>query len=666
MLKIVNLAKNNITAVAPGAFDNNPNLQAVRLDSNRLSDITGLFKNIPNLLWLNISANQLEDLKYEEFPQRLQWLDLRSNKIHTLGNCMDLDNLRIRNLDLSDNYITEVGSSNLPDSIENLILGHNRIHHVQPYTFYRKPNLTRVDLSHNQLVRLDQNALRLGPDRATSVSAAAEIFLGHNPLQCDCGMEWLQHMNSDETSGQYPIIQDVTDVKCTLSFDRLYEPISYLSIQSSQFLCKYESHCFKTCQCCEYDACDCKMTCPKNCSCYHDQAWTTNLVDCSMLEQNFIPGRIPMDVTELYLDGNVFTSLDSHSFIGRKNLKALYLNASHIESIQNRTFIGLKALTTLHLENNFIERLDGFEFEDLENLENLFLQDNSISWIANDTFSSLYRLKKLWLHGNNLVDLPVWQVTTRIGRLGYTLQEITLRGNEWSCECHFATQLKTWLIENAKIIDANQVHCVDQVSSSSSSDNQIQHTSGSGAVANGQQNRSQTELVVVRLMDQKNHRCTSSSSQSTDLSILETPKTTETDEFNFAEYVPWLVCIPGVILILILISALSYYWRESLRVWFHSHCGLRLVREAPSEREKLFDSFVSYSSKDEAWVRQVLAAELERNDPPYRLCLRYRDLPTGGNYLSDTIVQAAEASKRTILVLSHHFLKGKLLLKAFF
>lgn len=59
-----------------------------------------------------------------------------------------------------------------------------------------------------------------------------------------------------------------------------------------------------------------------------------------------------------------------------------------------------------------------------------------------------------------------------------------------------------------------------------------------------------------------------------------------------------------------------------------------------------------------AWVRQVFAAELERNDPPYRLCLRYRDLPTGGTYLGDTIVQAADASKRSVLILSHHFLKG--------
>lgn len=263
--------------------------------------------------------------------------------------------------------------------------------------------------------------------------------------------------------------------------------------------------------------------------------------------------------------------------------------------------------------------------------------------------------------GNNLVDLPIWQVTTHIGRLGHTLSEITLRGNEWSCECQFASQLKDWLIENrAKISDANQVQCVDQVSTYSSpvSSGNSQLASGSGSESPrsiGQSTKSQTELVVVRLMDQKNHRCTSSSpSQSTDLSILEPTKSTDSEPsgFSMAEYGPWLVCIPGVLILLILLSVLTYYWRQSLRVWFHSQCGLRLgsCRESPAERDKLFDAFVSYSSKDEAWVRQVLAAELERNDPPYRLCLRYASLKLFFNLIKSSFVARKPGKSFFLLV----------------
>jgi len=58
-------------------------------------------------------------------------------------------------------------------------------------------------------------------------------------------------------------------------------------------------------------------------------------------------------------------------------------------------------------------------------------------------------------------------------------------------------------------------------------------------------------------------------------------------------------------------------------------------------------------------VSQILAPELEYGCPPFRLCLHYRDLPVASGYLSDAIVEAMEASRRTILVISENFLKGE-------
>ncbi|OQR71922.1 slit3 protein-like, partial [Tropilaelaps mercedesae] len=80
---------------------------------------------------------------------------------------------------------------------------------------------------------------------------------------------------------------------------------------------------------------------------------------------------------------------------------------------------------------------------------------------------------------------------------------------------------------------------------------------------------------------------------------------------------------------------------------------------APAEEEKLFDAFVSYSKKDEAFVAQILAPELECGSPPYRLCLHYRDLSMAGGYLSEAIQEAVESSRRTIVILSEHFLKSE-------
>jgi len=106
--------------------------------------------------------------------------------------------------------------------------------------------------------------------------------------------------------------------------------------------------------------------------------------------------------------------------------------------------------------------------------------------------------------------------------------------------------------------------------------------------------------------------------------------------------------------------AILRVYRKDFSVWFYSRYGVRFQRRvaASREEEKLFDCFISYSKKDEAFVTQILAPELEYVNPPYRLCLHYRDLPVSG-YLSDAIVEAMEASRRSILVISENFLKNE-------
>ena len=81
-------------------------------------------------------------------------------------------------------------------------------------------------------------------------------------------------------------------------------------------------------------------------------------------------------------------------------------------------------------------------------------------------------------------------------------------------------------------------------------------------------------------------------------------------------------------------------------------------------------SIYLFSAKDDAFVRQVLAPELEHgsqngvlqtshnHSQQYKLCLFYRDLPLQ-SYIADTIMQAAEASRRTLLILSENFLKSE-------
>ena len=107
------------------------------------------------------------------------------------------------------------------------------------------------------------------------------------------------------------------------------------------------------------------MICPDGCQCYHDLTWTKNIIQCSDGGFKELPQVLPMDASDIFLDGNSFTILKSHIFIGRKNLKVLHLNNSNIEQIENQTFNGLKSLQILHLQNNDIDTLHGTEFNGL-------------------------------------------------------------------------------------------------------------------------------------------------------------------------------------------------------------------------------------------------------------------------------------------------------------
>ena len=82
--------------------------------------------------------------------------------------------------------------------------------------------------------------------------------------------------------------------------------------KSTDFLCPYTAHCFALCHCCDFDACDCEMTCPDNCTCYHDQSWATNIVECASAGFWEPPTAIPMDATEVYLPGNRFEILGGY------------------------------------------------------------------------------------------------------------------------------------------------------------------------------------------------------------------------------------------------------------------------------------------------------------------------------------------------------------------
>lgn len=612
-LKTLDLSYNKIMSLGHSLFDDVPELRVAKFNDNQLSDINGLFMNLRYLHTLNVSRNKITWFDYALVPTDLKSLDIHDNEIDGLGNYFELELLmNLKNLDASYNIIRELTPTSLPNSIEVVSFRSNKITVIGPFTFMAKANLSFVDLRGNAIRHLDINAFRL---RSIPVNQPLpEFLLANNTLTCDCSMEWLQRINNFDESRQYPVILDLGDVMCHITFPRQNTVIEMSLTKPSDFLCRYHSHCFALCHCCEFDACDCEMVCPENCTCYSDQTWNTNMVDCSLRGYSHIPHRVPMDVTDLYLDGNDMSHISSHSLIGRKNLRVLHLNNSNIHVIRNRTFNGLQHLLVLHLENNHITVIEGHEFSNLTKLQELYLSHNRLKSINKDTFRPLSFLQVLYLDHNHIVEFNVWNL-----RYNRDLLKVKLGHNKWNCDCVFIEPFKYWFMKYRSIIvDDGSIRC------------------------------SYNNSTTMHLIEFSNTTCSN-------FSVV--PFTSA--EF-VEEYMSVVILVPMLLLLILLVAFFAFRYRDNVKMWIYNKYGVRLFEKNgyAYDGEKLFDAFVSYCKKDEAFVTQMVAPELECGSPPQRLCLRYRDLQVS-RYMAETISEAIERSYCSIAVVSEQYLKSE-------
>ncbi|XP_030372403.1 toll-like receptor 7 [Scaptodrosophila lebanonensis] len=616
-LSVLNLAKNRIQSIERGAFDKNTEIEAIRLDKNFLTDINGIFATLASLLWLNLSENHLVWFDYAFIPSNLKWLDIHGNYIEALGNYYKLqEEIRVTTLDASHNRITEIGAMSVPNSIELLFINNNIISQIQANSFVDKTRLTRVDLYANVLSKISLNALRVAP--VTTDKPVPEFYLGGNPFECDCSMEWLQRINN-MTTRQHPRIVDLANIECLMPHSRNAPLRSLTSLTTGEFVCKYEAHCPPTCHCCEYEHCECELICPDNCTCFHDINWSTNIVDCGKQNRLNLPVRLPNDVTDLYLDGNNMPVIQTGAFVGKRNLRALYLNASNVMTLQNGSLAELSMLRTLHLGNNKLQTLEGHEFRQLSLLRELYLHNNLLTHISNITFAPLVSLKVLRLDNNRLSFMPM----ATLANLQYrnSLQGLTMGRNAWSCRCQFLQELAQFVSDNAIVIrDAQDIYCVD------AGVKRELELLANVAGGNG--------IDCSELLD----------ASASNISAHDTT----------AGYRLPLLAAVLVLIFLVVVLIIVFVFRESVRMWLFAHYGVRVCEPRFEDAGKLYDAIILHSEKDYEFVCRNIAAELEHGRPPFRLCIQQRDLPPQASHLQ--IVEGARASRKIILVLTRNLL----------
>eukprot|EP00057_Strongylocentrotus_purpuratus_P021784 XP_011676258.1 PREDICTED: leucine-rich repeat-containing protein 15-like [Strongylocentrotus purpuratus] len=168
-LETLHMASNLISAIEPLAPLPNqtnviPNLTYLDLQSNRIPSIPPrAFWGLGNLIQLDIHQSRIDTLQNDSFKglESLEILDLTGNHLSYVTKDMLLFSSRLQSVVLSSNWFTELSPKQFGDiaSLTSLNLARCRITDLRPQSGgWNLRNLKVLDISYNRLVRIDKNS----------------------------------------------------------------------------------------------------------------------------------------------------------------------------------------------------------------------------------------------------------------------------------------------------------------------------------------------------------------------------------------------------------------------------------------------------------------------------------------------------------------------------
>uniref|UniRef100_A0A672FNL6 Slit homolog 3 (Drosophila) n=1 Tax=Salarias fasciatus TaxID=181472 RepID=A0A672FNL6_SALFA len=311
----------------------------LRLNDNDIAvlEAAGTFKKLPNLKKINLSNNKLRDIREGAFDGAAGVLELllTGNKLTGLQGRMFKGLSGLKTLMLRSNQISCIDNSTFTglSSVRLLSLYDNRISSIAPGAFSTLHSLSTINLL-------------------------------SNPYVCDCHLAWLgQWLKKTRVVSGNPRCQKPAFLK----------EIPIQDVATPDF----------TCDGAEDNGCLPASGCPDVCTC------SDGVVRCSNRGLHSLPKGIPKDTTELYLEGNMLTSVPKE-LAALKHLSlwkslvcpcvssASILSYNQIRCIPVHAFDGLKSLRLLTLHGNDLSTIPEGAFNHLTSLSHLALGANPL------------------------------------------------------------------------------------------------------------------------------------------------------------------------------------------------------------------------------------------------------------------------------------------------
>ncbi|KAL1488354.1 hypothetical protein ABEB36_014831 [Hypothenemus hampei] len=612
-LENLRLASNPGVIIEDGAFNNLTHLKTIDLSLNNITEVSeDIFKYCKNLVSINLDQNLLRSLPVGVFRnlRKLSELNLSRNKLTALSaNLFDkLQNLK--KLDLSFNQLIRIEENLFGKliNLQRLDLHRNKISYIYLRAFEQMSRtITYMDISYNKW-----NNSYIFPEFSAfdPLVSIKELILNHNEfidvpiMLAALNLEFLDlSYNKINSLEIHPYIQkQMYPLTIDLS-NNLLENVNFILVEQNWIQNVNntdeigKSTTIKLAN--NPIVCDCNM--------YDLARYNVRDIDLK-------------NIVNLQLDG-VFCANESKRIV---DVKPQDIQCKVLEGCPNIcgcNFEPFRKAMVVDCSFKELEAYPEFKFNTSEFAYNqtvLIMRGNNLTkepYRINDSYDNITKLDL----SQNLLSSVSW-VPPRLVELNLstnlyrnldggfvrklknttTLINLYLKDNPWECTCK-SLDIQKYLIQFYYKVNSSDIYCERQMKE------------------------------LIKLVD-------------------------------LCHVSPYLsVLLPVILFILLLFSilfALYYRYQTEVKIYLYAkQMCLWFVSEEELDKDKIYDVFVSYAHQDESFVIEHLLPELEKPENPFKVCIHIRDwFP--GEFIADQVIRSVRDSKRTLVVLSNHFVES--------
>ncbi|KAM7045205.1 toll-like receptor 13 [Molossus nigricans] len=570
-----------------------------------LSRVCHLLRHLPILegLVFRKKATDAGDIKHLANCTRLLFLDLSQN-----------DNL----VHLNDSEF------NAMPSLQRLNLNKCRLSFVSNQTWSTLQNLTALDLSHNRFKSF--------PDFAFSpLKDLQSLFLSRNPITelNDMAFYGLYSLKELNLAGCWIVKIDTYSFSQLPNLESLNledNNIKTLKRRTFQFLKKL-------------------------------QVLILSRNRLSIIETNAFSGLTYLCYLDLAY--NILSSFRAGLFTGLENLEVLDLSFNKITYETTRTlqfppFMNLKSLKQLNLEGQMhgIQVVPTNFFQGLNGLQELFLGKNSMVFLDHLQFDSLTNLTKLDISGTKSGDRSLFLNTSLFHKLK-RLKMLRLENNNMESLVPGmfsgleSLQVFSLRFNNLQVINQSHLGNLKSLMFFDIYGNKLQCNCDNVWLKNWSINTAKVHIPYLR-----SYHCQQPNTQNMLIDF-------DDAMCNFDLGQVYFFCSFSLVLTTMVVSWFSAQITSSLRYGLYIFRAWCLAKWHRTEKQFIYDAFVSFNATDEQWVYEELVPALEEGgQPTFKLCLHHRDFEPGID-IFENIQNAINTSRKTLCVVSNHYLHSE-------